>query len=196
MKPQISQNEQVTFPGQLKDEKVISLIRRHWFVLFGFILYLAIMVLLPLFIYAGFDFLFKFPLIGTIRAVFFFLVGLHLLFTVILSFSVFIDYYLDVWIITDQRIISIEQKGLFNRIINEVRYERIQDITSVVPGLIATYFKYGNIMIQTAAEKERMILKQVPDPIETRRLIAEIYDNVMEHHHNNNNGEGTKASVL
>lgn len=183
-------NSQTAFPGQLPGEKTISIIHRHQIVLFWFALYFAIMVSLPFFIYAAFSSVFGFPLIGAMRAIFFFLVGLHLLFTAILGFFAFIDYYLDVWIITDQRIISIEQRGFFNRVINEVRYERIQDITSVVPGLFATYFKYGNILIQTAAEKERMILKQIPDPIETRRLISEIYNNVLETHHN---GSGTKA---
>ncbi len=175
-------NTQATFPGQLPGEKVISILRRHQIVLFWFALYLAVMISLPFFIYDIFDFLFGVSLNGTTFSIFLFVVGLHLLFTAILGFSVYIDYYLDVWIITDQRIISIEQKGLFNRVINEVRYERIQDITSVVPGLIATYFKYGDILIQTAAEKERMILKQVPDPIETRRQISEIYNNILEHH--------------
>lgn len=184
---------QPTFPGQLPGEKVISILRRHQIVLFWFALYLAMMLSLPFFVYDIFDFLFKVSLSGPLRAIFFFVVGLHLLFTAIMGFFVFIDYYLDVWIITDQRILSIEQKGLFNRVINEVRYERIQDITSVVPGLIATYFKYGDILIQTAAEKERMILKQVPDPIETRRQISEIYNNILEHHHN---GSGTKMGNL
>ncbi len=179
-------NAQTAFPGQLPGEKVISILRRHQIVLLGFALYLVIMISLPFFIYNIFDFVFGVSLNGTIRAIFFFLVGLHLLFTNILGFFVLIDYYLDVWIITNQRILSIEQKGLFNRVINEVRYERIQDITSVVPGLIATYFKYGDILIQTAAEKERMILKQIPDPIETRRQISEIYNNILEHHHGGN----------
>lgn len=191
MEVQAPQNvQQTAFPGQLPGEKTISILRRHQIILFWFALYLTVMISLPFFVYNIFDFLFGISLIGAMRAIFFFLVGLHLLFTAILGFFAFIDYYLDVWIITDQRILSIEQKGLFNRIINEVRYERIQDITSVVPGLFATYFKYGNILIQTAAEKERMILKQIPDPIETRRLISEIYNNVLETHHN---GDGTKA---
>lgn len=182
-------NPPLSFPGQLPDEKTISILRRHQIVLFWFALYLAVMISLPFFLYDSFGFIFKIPLEGVVRAIFFFLVGLHFLFTTIMSFFIFIDYYLDVWIITDQRIISIEQKGLFNRVINEVRYERIQDITSVVPGLFATYFKYGNILIQTAGESERMALKQIPDPIETRRLISEIYDNVLEGHHDSG---GTK----
>lgn len=183
---------EATFPGQLPGEKIISILRRHQIVLFWFALYLAVMISLPFFVYDIFDFVFGVPLSGATFSIFLFIVGLHLLFTAILSFSVYIDYYLDVWILTDQRILSIEQKGLFTRVINEVRYERIQDITSVVPGLVATYFKYGNIMIQTAAEKERMILKQIPDPIETRRQISEIYNNVLEHRHN---GSGTHSPL-
>ncbi len=184
MPTQSSQNPPLSFPGQLPNEKAILIVRRHQIVLVWFLFYLAILIALPIFVYANFNSLFGFSLNGAAMSVFLFIVGLYLLFIAILTFFTFIDYYLDVWIITDQRILSIEQRGFFNRIINEVRYERIQDITSVVPGLIATYFKYGNILIQTAAEKERMILKQIPDPIETRRLISEIYDKIMEHHHN------------
>lgn len=179
-----SQNSSLSFPGQLQNEKAISILRRHRIVLLWFAIYFLVMIFLPFFLFKSFDFIFGIPLLGATRMIFFFFVGLHLLFTVILSFSIFIDYYLDVWIITDQRIISIEQKGLFNRTINEVRFERIQDITSVVPGFFATYFKYGNVFIQTAGESERMVLKQIPDPIETRRLISEIYDRALEHRHN------------
>lgn len=181
MDPTISSSEQkISFPGQYPDEKIILVKRRHPVILLGMALYIVLMILLPFLSYVILISLVEISLSVSAIQLLVFLSGLYFLFFTAIAFHIVIDYYLDVWIITDQRIMSVEQRGLFNRKVNELRYERIQDITSDVSGLMPTYFQFGNISIQTAAENERMILKQVPDPIETRRIIAETYKNATE----------------
>lgn len=176
-------SQKISFPGQYPDEEIILIKRRHSIVLLGMALYIAAMILLPLFSYVILSPLLKLSLGASVVNLLVFLAGLYFLFFAAMAFYIVIDYYLDVWIITNQRILSIEQKGLFNRKVNEIRYERIQDITSDVSGFIPTYFRFGNISIQTAAENERMSLKQIPDPIETRRTIAEAYKKAVEKAH-------------
>jgi uncharacterized membrane protein YdbT with pleckstrin-like domain len=79
-------------------------------------------------------------------------------------FLIWIDYYFDVWIITDRRVVNIEQKGLFNRQVSELELLRIQDITTEVTGVIPTILNYGDVFIQTAGENPRFIFRQVSDP--------------------------------
>jgi len=165
----------VAFPGQYPDENILLIKRRHPITQLGLAIYILAMFLLPVFVYLVLNFFWQIPLNGILLKLFLFTTSLYLLFLLVVSFYMLIDYYLDVWIVTNQRIISIEQKGLFRRTVTELRYNRIEDITSEVEGLINTYFQFGDILIQTAAESERMILKQVPNPVETRRIIAEAY---------------------
>lgn len=172
--------KKITFPGQYEGEEILLVKRRHWIVLLGFVLTTALLFLVPIFVYFFLPLIMEIPNTEIFTSLFVFIVSLYYLFLSIMSFFIIIDYYLDVWIITNQRLISIEQKGLFHRIVAEVRYSQIQDITSVVPGIVATYFQFGNIKIQTAAEKERMVMKQITHPIETRHIISEAYHKEME----------------
>lgn len=98
-----------------------------------------------------------------------------LLFVWFYGFLIWIDYYLDVWIITDERIVNIEQKGLFLREASDLEFSKIQDVTVDVVGLIPTVLNYGDVFIQTAGEKERFKFRQVPDPYALKSLIMAQY---------------------
>jgi uncharacterized membrane protein YdbT with pleckstrin-like domain len=86
-------------------------------------------------------------------------------------FLIWIDYYFDVWIITNKRVVNIEQKGLFNRQVSELELARIQDITTEVTGVIPTMLNYGEVFIQTAGENPRFIFHQVPDPYGIKDIL-------------------------
>lgn len=79
-------------------------------------------------------------------------------------FIILADFFLDVWVLTDQRVIAIEQRGLFARTVSEFDLSRIQDVTIEVHGIIPTMFNYGNLMVRTASEHENFIFKQVWRP--------------------------------
>ena len=172
--------KKITFPGQYADEHILLVKRRHYIVLLGFFLTLALLTIVPYFIYFFLPLVLEAASTEIFNKLFIFITSLYYIFLAAMAFYAIIDYYLDVWIITNQRILSVEQKGLFHRIVVEVRYSQIQDITSTVSGLFATYLQFGNIRIQTAAEQERMVLKQITHPIETRRVISDAYHKEME----------------
>ena len=162
------------FKGQRGGEEIILLLRRHWLVLlfkfFPLIFILIGIVILHIlasgvigFLNLGIDMLF-------IRLAESFL---FMIFWVAF-FIVWIDYYLDVWIVTTQRIINIEQAGLFSRQISELEHSKIQDVTSEVKGLIPTLFQHGYVYVQTAGEKARFTFKQVPDPVKVRNIIMQL----------------------
>jgi len=88
------------------------------------------------------------------------------------AFTRWIDYYLDIWIITDKRIVDIEQKGLFRREVSEFSLDRIQDVTSETPNFIATILKYGNIRVQTAGSRP-FTAQDIPDVTGIKDLILE-----------------------
>lgn len=98
------------------------------------------------------------------------------------SFTHFVDYWLDLWIVTNDRIVNIEQQGLFARTISELDLFRIQDVTSEVKGFFPTMFNYGNVYIQTAAAHPRFTFEQVPNPHEIRKAILDLAEEDRKHH--------------
>ncbi|MDO8483181.1 MAG: PH domain-containing protein [bacterium] len=85
------------------------------------------------------------------------------------------DYYLDVWYVTNYRIIDVEQRGLFSRKMSSFRFNQIQDVTINVSGLLATLIDFGTIEIRTASE-ETFKFKDVSYPNLLREKI------MTEHH--------------
>ncbi|PIP26389.1 MAG: hypothetical protein CO140_04705 [Candidatus Moranbacteria bacterium CG_4_9_14_3_um_filter_40_7] len=156
--------EKFHFSGQKANEQIILMVRRHWFNILEqfFIVFLMILLLLgswiilPLF--------FPGVIASSLNVLFNFLRNLFGMFVWITFFLIWIDYYFDVWIITNKRVVNIEQKGLFNRQVSELELARIQDITTEVTGVIPTMLNYGDVFIQTAGENPRFIFRQVSDP--------------------------------
>lgn len=154
----------LTFPGQKDSEKVLHVVHRHWFNLLSHFFLLIITFIV---VFGGISFfLILFPEAADAggKKVLIFIQNSFFLFIWLYGFMLWIDYYFDVWIITDERILNIEQKGLFIRNISEVHYSRIQDISTSVTGLIPTILNFGDLLLQTASEMERINFRQVSDP--------------------------------
>ena len=106
----------------------------------------------------------------------------YYLFVWLMFFFNFIDYYLDVWIITTERIVDINQRGFFSRVISEQMLFRVQDVTSEIRGAIPTLFNYGNLNIQTAGEVNRFTFYEIHDPNKVRDLIIKLSHESQERH--------------
>jgi uncharacterized membrane protein YdbT with pleckstrin-like domain len=100
--------------------------------------------------------------------------SMFFLFGLLFLFQYFLDYWCDIFILTDKRILDIEQKGLFNRTVSELRLYRTQDVTTEVKGILHSLFDYGDVFIQTAGEKERFEFEDVPHPTQIAKLILEL----------------------
>lgn len=162
------------FPGQHSGERILLLLRRHWFVLAAssalFILFLLLPLLVRLLVPIGV----LAAMSGTVwDGVSTLALSGYYLFLWLFFFTVFTDYYLDVWILTNERIINIEQVGLFHRVISEQRLLRVQDVTSDIRGIFPTFLNYGNVFVQTAGERERFVFLQVPDPNAVKKAILQ-----------------------
>ncbi len=88
-----------------------------------------------------------------------------------MAFVIFANYYLDCWIVTNERTVHTELRSLFNRMLSSVPHARIQDITVNVSGIIPTILKYGNLQIQTAGKFHEFIFRQIPEPYKTKEII-------------------------
>ena len=101
-----------------------------------------------------------------------------------LALSIWMDTYLDVWTITNRRIISREQRGLFNRVVSEFELYRVQDVTVEQKGIVATMLNFGDLYVQTAGKEERFIFKNVGEPVRISRLIQKLDEDAKRGYYN------------
>jgi len=161
------------FPGQFPNERVIFLIRRHWSLIVKQVvrLILAHIVLAAVYAFLFYLLQWELPNEGPLYILSVIAVSAYLLGAWLLYLYEFVDYHLDIWILTDRRIINIEQEGLFKRTVSELDLAKVQDVTSECKGKIQTFLNYGYVHIQTAAETQRFVFEQVPNPQNVARQI-------------------------
>lgn len=159
----------------LPGEKVITVIHRDAFIavkrVIFFVLLLAIPVVLMLMITNLFpqlaERLWLWPTLLLATSAYVFYIWLLFFFTMI-------DYILDVWIITDHRIIDVRQNGFFSRSVSEMRLGRIQDVSSEIHGFWPTMLHYGNVIVQTAGESNKLFFEEVAHPEHIRDILMEL----------------------
>jgi len=160
------------FPGQEPGEKIIMILRRHWLVFARVVITHGFFAILPLILRPIIINYTDFLSIEIGRVVLNLLLSVYYIFVVTFFFRGWLDHYLDVWVITSERVVSIEQKGLFSRQISAQRLYRIQDVTSEVQGIISTFFHYGNVHVQSAGSEPRFVFKQTPHPYDVTRKLT------------------------
>ena len=162
-------------PNPVPDEKIVHVLHRHPLTIFWLILgYILLLSTLP-FLYWYLP-LYQVELINDPALMPLAVLGgsAFFLFAWLFLFQNFMDYYLDVWIVTTKRVLNIEQTGLFARTVSELRLYRVQDVTSTVKGVAETLLDYGDVEIQTAGEKTRFIFEQIPHPNRISKSILEL----------------------
>lgn len=170
-------------PGANVDEKIVVLLRRHWMDMFSLGFSFIVVLILPLATYAGVQFgmpeFFDDPVRTTLLTLG---ISLFFLYAWLFLFQHYLDYYLDVWIVTNKRILNIEQRGLFSRTVSELRLHRVQDVTAEIHGFLHTMLDYGNVYIQTAGEKERFEFEDIPHPNQVAKTILDLADEDRKEH--------------
>jgi len=165
------------------NEKIVLSLRRHWFVLSSLIFGLAPVFVLPFIVWFVLS-----AIINTSNPLFsgFFWLASSLLWLFLwagLSIA-WVNNYLDFWVVTNQRIISVYQKNLFKRETSELSLSRIQDSTVSVKGMLQTFINYGNLEIRTAGTLETdqqedkvtvFIFQDIPRPYEVQNILSKIH---------------------
>jgi uncharacterized membrane protein YdbT with pleckstrin-like domain len=168
-------------------EQTILVVRKHWFVLFRDILLLLITYLLPIALYAVFvnapqlSPSYTLPTFSLPTDLLFFLFTAWTFLAWIRLFSIWTDYYLDSWTLTNKRIIDVEQQGYFSRTVGSFRIEKIQDVTIAMQGILQSLLNFGDIRVETAGgDILTFTMKEIADPKRVKDLINKEVDRVVE----------------
>ncbi len=162
-------------PDQRQNEQVVLFLRRHWLAVLrlavSFLLLTAIPIGIMLYFSSQLSLMIADPFFGPIIVIVF---SIYFLCIFLFVFFAFTNYYLDTWIVTTERVINIEQNGLFERVDSELDMIAVQDATANVSGMLATFFNFGDVQIQTAGEQEHFHFLSVPHPERVKQKIMEL----------------------
>lgn len=161
----------VTFESQEEGEKIILLLRAHLITLVPPILFTIFLVVVPFFIP---------PLLSVLRIdSLSSLNQLQILLLVIFwyllvfgyAFYKFLFWYFNVYLLTNERIVDFDFKGILHKETSYAKLNQIQDVSPKIIGFFGTFFHYGNVFIQTAAERPEFEFHKVARPDEVAKAI-------------------------
>ena len=132
-------SKKAQFNGQRDDEEVLHVFRRHLIAMrkgfYCLLIPFAVSAIPPLIWQSKLE-LFLLPIAGLI-------IGL-----ILFSYH-FLMWFYTYYIVTDQRIRQVTQKGFFGTDIIELQLSKVQNISYNIPGFFGEVFHFGTIVIQT-----------------------------------------------
>lgn len=150
-----------SFEGQQKGEQIIFLLRQHPITQILAILAVFAIAILP-FVFLFIDSLYlHFLTLLPLKTRFFLLFSWYLL-VLGFAFERFLFWYFNVYILTNERIIDIDFFGVSSKRVSEARVSQVQDVSSDMSGPLRVFFHFGDVIIQTAAERPEFDFHAVP----------------------------------
>ncbi len=159
----------------LPGEKVVLKLRKHWIILLRDTIGTIILAFLPFLLLAVLQiFAPQYVSFNGYLAYMSFVTTLWLLVIWMALAVIWTDYYLDLWIVTDKRIISVDQISLFNRKVTTLSHDRIQEIIVKEENFMQAFFHYGKLDIETASPTDGdATMEGIPGPESVRRVIMD-----------------------
>lgn len=159
-----------------QNEQVILMARRHWFFVAIAMLKPILLSLLPwvaAFALAFFDL--SMANQQTFAALFWYFSWLFWFLCFCWGILIWVDWYLDLWVLTNQKIIDIQQMGLFKRLVMTYAINNIQGVAIKTGGPLATFFKYGNAEVKIAGQANAVVFREIPN-------AALVQDKILQAH--------------
>lgn len=162
----------LTFEGQEHGENVILFLRPHGITLIPSLVLIIFLLLLPFFLGSigaiiGFDLSFLTASQNFFVIIFWYLVVLAY------AFYRFIFWYFNIYMLTNERIVDFDFRGLLHKEISYARLGQIEDVSPKMSGFFSTFFHFGNVFVQTAAARPEFEFHHVANPDFVAQKIQE-----------------------
>lgn len=156
------------FPGQHEDEQVVAVVRQYPVVLripliIGLVIILVGMV--PWALASNYVYSLVAP-----SATFMWICFAVLAFYWLRCWA---GWYYSVYVLTTGRLIVIQQKGFFNRLVSELALNNVQNVNYHINGFNAALFGFGDILVQTLSGSGNLDLKLVHHPAVFQQQILD-----------------------
>ena len=151
---------------QLKDDEEVKLItRRHPVTLFPGLFVAFLLIVIPFFLLFP---LFSWGVLGVVLFLVSVLLGIGT------AICTFILWDADVLIVTTFRIVDVDQRGVFTRMVSETPLHAIQDVSWKRHGMLETMLHIGLIRIQGATATAPIEVGKISNPDRLNEFITDL----------------------
>ena len=162
------------YDGEDHDEQILYVLRKAFITNYKWILFSVFFALFP--------FLLNYLFISIngntpdfIPARFIFIVNIFwYLFLLGFMFANYVNWFFNIYLITNKKIIDMDFIGLLYKNISEAPLTNIEDVTSNISGAFGTTFNIGDVLIQTAGEKTEFEFHDVSNPSKVRDILSDL----------------------
>lgn len=88
-------------------------------------------------------------------------------------------WYYDVFLITNNSVLSIKSDSLFHVTTNRVEYHMIEGVSYTIQGFWQTIFNFGNIQVEKVGLGTPIVLRNASNPARIERLILKYQEMYM-----------------
>ncbi len=163
----------VRFEGEDPEEETLFVLRAHHITNLGWIFTTSIVLVLPFIVVVFLSLVntINFPvskitlLLGVL---------IWLLVVVGVAFQQFVNWYFNIYVLTNKRLVDIDFFGLFHRRVSQTTLGNVQDVTYTKSGILQNFFDYGDIHLQTAGTESNFEFNSIPDPEGSQHQILEL----------------------
>lgn len=153
------------------DEELVALVHPTLFAFTGSIIGIAV------FLFLAFFFIYPLFRLGALG------IGIFILLLMAAKYfaiRVAIGRYGNMYVITNERLIDVERRGIFDRIVSEVPLGNIHDVSFRMKGPLGMLLRIGNITVRTVGGATNFEWGWVRNPEEVRERLLEIQRAVPE----------------
>ncbi len=163
---------QMRFETQEDEEKIILFLRQHFIVNVPWIGAAFLMLLAPIFGYPIAVQLAQLPIAIPSGYV---VIGFVMWYVGTLGFVIasFIHWFFNIYIVTNERLVDIDFLHLLYKRFTQAELTRVQEISYTTGVIVATFFNYGTVFVQTAGDMPNLEFDGVPNPEKVVAIIRE-----------------------
>jgi len=147
------------------EEEVLKIERQSLLSFIPKIIIFAVWFVVPFFFVFA---LFRMGLFGVF--IFLALIGTALIY----GFVVFRKWAFTAIILTDRRVVDIDQKGIFDRQISETPFDAIDEVSYRIKGIMPTILRFGAVKIQISGNSADIIFNRLRHPARVHNLINDL----------------------
>lgn len=201
--------DDVSFNSQDPGEKIYILMRSHIAVNIGWVLNFLLMLVLPILAFLAYK-IFNLVLVDydinpieiiALTPLVNWIMVLLLYYSLTFSYALvnFLDWYFDIYLVTNLRILHVDFKVFTGTSVAEAALVNIEDVSTSTVGLLPSIFDYGDVLVQTAAQKNKFDLMSLSNPNWFRDIIVDLANLARKrrvHKHTDKDGHMSISTIL